>query len=72
MTSKYVRFSIRNSVIQKKTFSVRAVFHGECVLDSFNMAISGTKTTFYTLCMKSKYVRITNRNLNFFTVISLF
>ena len=42
-------------------FSVRSVFHGERVLDSFSMEISGMKTKFYTSYMKSKYVRITNR-----------
>ena len=29
-------------------FSVRSVFHGDRVLVSFNMVISGMKTTFYT------------------------
>ena len=46
---------------------VRPVFHGESVLDSVNMVISGMKTTFYTKYMKSKYVRITNGNIGILT-----
>ena len=48
------------------TFFYISVFQVERVLDSFNMVISGIKTTFYTQCMKSNYVRITNRNIKTF------
>ena len=40
--------------------SARTVFQSERVLNIFNMVISGIKTQFYTLCMKSKYGWITN------------
>ena len=43
--------------------------HGERVPDSFNMANSGMKTTFYTLYMNSKYVQIKMETLIFFAVI---
>ena len=48
-----VRISIRNikllySYLRKMNFSVRAVLHGECGLDSFNMVISEMKTIFLT------------------------
>ena len=39
------------------------MFHSERGLDSFNKVISGMKTTFYTLCIESKYVQITNWNI---------
>ena len=50
-------------------FSVRAVLQSERVLNIFNMVISGMKTQFYTLCMKSNFVRITNSNIYNFTVL---
>ena len=36
-------------------FSVRPGFHGEGMLDSFNLVISGMKTTIYTKYMNSKF-----------------
>ena len=45
------------------------MFHGERVLDSFKMVISGIKTAFYTY-MNGKYVRI-NKFEMFQTIISL-
>ena len=54
---------------EKMLFSVRPILHGERVLDSFNMVISGMKTTFYTKYMNEKYVRITQMNMNFSTAI---
>ena len=47
-------------------FNVKTMFQSERVLNIFNMVISGMKTQFYTKCMKSKYGRITNTNINFF------
>ena len=49
-------------------FSVRNVFQSERVLNIFKMVISGMKTQFYTSCNRSKYGRITNTNIKFFTV----
>ena len=62
-------FNCFTVILKEMHFSVRPGFHGERELDRFNMVISGMKTTFYTLYMNSKYIRITNRDIIFFTVI---
>ena len=52
-------------VFFKMHFSVRPVFQGERVPDSFNVIISGIQIYFTpNVCIKRKYVRITNRNIN--------
>ena len=49
MKSKYARISMRKILcFTKMHFSVRPVLHGEHVLNSFDMVISGMKPTFYT------------------------
>ena len=50
------------SVLLKMHFSVRTVFLSECILNIFNIVISGMKTQFYT----SKYGRIENTNIKLF------
>ena len=51
------KFNCFTVILEKKLhFSFRPVFHGELVLDSVIMVISGMKTIFYTLYMKRKHV----------------